>query len=206
MEAKEKQAHDWLAANLLTAAALEQTLPQTPIVVGGTAEAYWTGRDVYHPTDLDLWLPASVDPMSQVASVLHDLGFRPSGRHWVVEGLDVVVEFPSGEFAGDERRIRRERIDGTDVFLIGLDDLYLARLRQSTANESEGSVEFLSALSVATHRFDAIDWRYVSQTIAGTQIANRVLGLSMRKGNSRIRSTVRRRLAEADDGADRRPG
>ena len=196
-EAEEQQASDWLAANLLTAAAIATVVGDEPIVVGGTAEAYWTGRDVYHETDLDLWIAGPIG--KPISDALRGLGFKREARHWVRPGLEVVLEFPGGEFAGAFERLAVEEVAGRRVAVIGLDDLYLDRLAQATATPSEQSVEFMSALSVATHRFDDMDWAYVSEVIRRAQRATPVLGRELHRRNRRIRQVVRRRLSEPTD-------
>ncbi len=191
--AERKQREDWLAANLLTAAAMSAAMAADPIVVGGTAEAFWTGRDVYHATDLDLWISGAIDRTR--TKVLQALGFRRDARHWSRLGLDVILEFTGGPFAGDFKRLEVQEVSGSRIAVIGLDDLYLDRLTRSTANSNEGSVEFLSALSVATHRFDSIDWRYVGEVIGHTRSSNPMLGDLLRQRNRRIRQLVRRALS-----------
>ncbi len=196
LEAERQQDEDWLAANLLTAAAVATAVGEEPIVVGGTAEAYWTGREVYHETDLDLWIAGSLDDPRQ--SALEALGFQRDARHWGRPGLDVILEFLGGPFAGDFEKLVEEEVAGRRVAVIGLDDLYLDRLTQATANANEESVEFLSALSVATHRFDEIDWAYVSATIQRTTGTNPLLGRELHRRNRRIRQLVRKRLSDPD--------
>ena len=171
-------------------------LHERPVVVGGTAEAYWTGRDVYHETDLDLWITGPVDGTR--AGALKALGFTRDARHWRRPGLEVILEFPGGAFAGDLHQVVEHEVGGRRVAIIGLNDLYLDRLHQATANRDEGSVEFLSALSVATHRFDAIDWAYVAAAIAQTLRSNPLLGRELNRRNRRVRQRVRRRLSEPD--------
>lgn len=194
LEAERQQETDWLTANLLTAAAVATVVGEEPIVVGGTAEAFWTGREVYHETDLDLWIAGPLD--GERKSALEALGFRRVARHWGRPGLEVILEFPGGEFAGDIEKVVEKEVAGRRVAVIGLDDLYLDRLTQATANTNEESVEFLSALSVATHRFDEINWAYVSETIKRTRTANPRLGLELQQRNRRIRQLVRQRLSD----------
>jgi hypothetical protein len=181
----------------VVAAAVRLVLPVASIIVGGTAEAYWTGRDVYHATGLDIWIAGAIRKGSAAANALESLGFSRDGRHWLLPGLNVPVEFPSGAFAGSPQRLKTESIEGGDVSVIGLDDLYLDRLRQATASDNEESVEFTSALSVAAHRFDAIDWGYVRDRIARERRSNELLGRVMAARNRRVRALVRRALSEA---------
>lgn len=122
-----------LERHLLVAAALREVLAHEPVVVGGTAEEFYT-VDEYHETDLDLctWLS------SQEEAFLSDLGFEQRGRHWVHQTSKVAVEFPESRIAGDETRIRRESVESGVVAIIGVEDLYLDRVRQATADSGGG--------------------------------------------------------------------
>ena len=75
--------------------------------------------------------------------------------------------------------------------IIGVDDLYLDRLRQATAPlRPEGSVEFHSALAVAAGAFDRIDRRYVLRRIREIGRDDPSIGRAMRRLDSRIRRQV----------------
>jgi hypothetical protein len=159
-------------------------------VVGGTAEELHSGAP-YHVTDLDVCgrlRPGEPD-------VLRDAGFRRRGRHWVHEASDVAVEFLDVMIDGDEARIERIRVGSGTAAVIGVDDLYLDRLRQATAPLApEESVEFRSALAVAAGAFDRIDRRYVLRRIRALERSDPPLGRRMRALDSRIRRQVRREL------------
>ena len=81
-----------LNQRLLVAAALSAVMSPPPIVVGGTAEEFWTG-DEYHPTDLDL-IPG---PSRADQEAFRKLGFKKEGRHWVREDIPIATEFPQDE-------------------------------------------------------------------------------------------------------------
>jgi hypothetical protein len=179
--------------HLLVAAALREALRVEPVVVGGTAEEYQSASE-YHETDLDLC--GVIAPDERV--LMRDLGFRKRGRHWFQDGSGVAVEFPDTRIDGDEGRIERIRVGGGIAAIIGVDDLYLARLRQATAPRAnlEGSVEFHSALAVAAGAFDRIDRRYVLRRIRDVEGSERRVGRRMRQLDSQIRRRVRRALLE----------
>src|SRR5216684_4221289 len=86
-----------LERHLLVAAALREVLAHEPIVVGGTAEEFYTAAE-YHETDLDLcgWVN------DEDRKIMRELGFGKSGRHWVHRGSKVAVEFPELRIDGDE--------------------------------------------------------------------------------------------------------
>jgi hypothetical protein len=181
-----------LNRHLLLAAALTEGLAHEPIIVGGTAEEYWTEAE-YHETDLDLVAPVS----RKDEEALRRLGFKKTGRHWERPGLAAVVEFPESVLEGDEDRTVMLSIGPGQARMIGLDDLYLERLRQATINEATEGVEFHSTLAVAAARFEDIDWRYVTNQLNDIQQreGDRVGG--MKRINSRIRRRVLRGIREA---------
>jgi hypothetical protein len=185
--------HDRSRRHLLVAAALREVLEREPVVVGGTAEEYQAGSP-YHETDLDLC--GTVTPRER--ATLRALGFRKRGRHWFHDASSVAVEFPDTRIDGDESRIERIRIGGGTVAIIGIDDLYLDRLRQATAPRAnvEGSIEFHSALAVAAGGSDRIDRRYVLRRIREIEKTEGRVGRAMRSLDTRIRRLVRRSLDE----------
>lgn len=179
-----------LRRHLLVAAALRELLGTEPVVVGGTAEEFHSGAP-YHETDLDVcgWLRRGE------AEVMRDAGFRREGRHWIHADSKVAVEFPESRIDGDESRIERVRIGPGSAAIIGVDDLYLDRLRQATAPfHPEGSIEFDSALAVAAGAFDRIDRRYVLRRIRDIERTDQPLGRRMRALDTRLRRRVRKAL------------
>jgi hypothetical protein len=160
--------------------------------VGGTAEEYWTA-DEYHQTDLDICVPLTTGD----EAALRRFGFRKRGRHWSLDlaSAIVAVEFPDSRIDGDESRTVEPRIGPGRPRIIGLDDLYLDRLRQATMSTHEG-VEFHSALAVVAAAYDEIDWRYVRKRLRKIADDNPALGDPMKRLDSRIRRRVRRVLSE----------
>jgi hypothetical protein len=184
----------------MVAAALREVLKVEPIVVGGTAEEFQSGAP-YHETDLDL-----VGVVTEVErETLRAIGFRKRGRHWYHDASHVAVEFPDDRIDGDMSRIERVDVGHGTAAIIGVDDLYLDRLRQATAPLSnvEGSIEFHSALAVATGAFERIDRRYVLRRIRQIEGHEGRLGARMRQLDSRIRRLAKRAQmpdASADGG------
>jgi hypothetical protein len=172
----------------VVAAALRSALSFEPVVVGGTAEEFWTARE-YHETDLDLVGHLRTEDRK----TLPRLGFSASGRHWVHRSLPIAVEFPESRLDGDIDRTRLEPIEGGAARIIGVDDLYLDRLRQATYREEHEGIEFDSALAVGAACYDIIDWGYVSKRI---READAFLGQPMKRIDAKIRRRVRRELGE----------
>ena len=179
-----------LRRHLLVAAALREVLAG-PIIVGGTAEEYWT-PDEYGETDLDL----CVSLHREDVRTLTDLGFEleRGRRHWYHAATRVAVEFPDSRIEGDEDRTVLEDVgDGGKAEVIGLDDLYLDRVRQATINDATEGREFKSALAVASANFDRIDWDYIRRVMRETDLR---LGDAMKRVNSRIGRRIRRLLSD----------
>jgi hypothetical protein len=105
----------------------------------------------------------------------------------------VAVEFPDSRIDGDESRTVEVRAGSGTARIIGLDDLYLDRLRQSTVSEQEG-MEFHSALAVAAAAYESIDWPYVRSRIKETEQTDNALGQAMRRNDRRIRRRARQAM------------
>lgn len=188
-----------LGRHLLVAAALREVLEREPVVVGGTAEEYQSGAP-YHETDLDV---CGVVTGAERAT-LRSLGFRKRGRHWYHDASQVAVEFPDDRIDGDEDRVEHVSVGSGVAAVIGVDDLYVDRLRQATAPISnvERSVEFHSALAVATGAFERLDRRYVLRRIREIELRERGVGTKMRELDSRIRRLAKRAQVPRRPGKD----
>lgn len=180
---------DRLRRHLLVAAALREALPSEPVVVGGTAEEFWTA-DEYHETDLDMCVPLG----SEGHRALDELGFVREGRHWSRPDISAVVEFPDAEIDGEMGRTRLEPVSEGAARIIGIDDLYVDRLRQATVAEGAEGIEFHSALAVAAAGQPSIDRAYVEARIDEVTHEARFVGESMRRLDAKIRRRVRRSL------------
>ncbi|TMC52269.1 MAG: hypothetical protein E6J20_12615 [Chloroflexi bacterium] len=175
---------------LLMAAAVTTLMRRTPIVVGGTAEAYWAGG-AYHPTDLDLC------PMPNASDVaaLRAVGLSKQGRHWTRDDLPVAVEFPG---AGDDiERSVQVVVDGVAVRIIAREDLYLDRVRQATAGWPHEDLSFDSAFGIALTNYQKMDWMLVRDRITAITKHKPSVGETMHRVNRRVRARARRRAIEA---------
>jgi hypothetical protein len=173
---------------LLIAAALREVMTRTPIVVGGAAEAYWTG-DLYRPTALDLCpRPTLADEASLAA-----LGFHRDGRHWVHADLLYGVEFPG---SGDDiQRTVEVSVGGGSRRVISVEDLYLDWLRQSTMTESTRDRHFQDAVAIIVARRTALDWTYIDQRIEQAATGEPLVGIAMQRMHPRVRAAARQALA-----------
>jgi len=178
-----------LQRNLLIAAAFREVLTQEPIVVGGTAEDFWTA-DAYHETALDL---VTWSLTSREKDLLNELGLTREGRHWVHAASGVPVEIPESRLRGDLARVHREPTHPGVASIISSEDLYLDRVRQSTMSpDDEMLPTYKSSVAIAAANYDRMDWRYVDQAIRDEQEVSRDL---MRGIDKRARRAVRDRLS-----------
>ena len=160
-----------LDRHLLVAAAISSLTEHPPVVVGGTAEQYWA-RDRYLETDLDLCGVLA----DRTAAAMIDLGFNRIGRHWELDGrFSVAVEVPESTLAGDEGRVIELPVRGQGVRLIGIDDLYLDRLRQATARPEGYEDRLAGAFALLATRSAEMDFRYIVECISVDAAANRLL-------------------------------
>lgn len=177
---------DRVRRHLVVAAALREILSSEPIVVGGLAEDFYT-HDQYNPTDLDLCGFLT----QQDRQRLNEFGFERDGRHWYHEQARVAVEFPDDRIDGDEARTIIVDFDIGAARIIGLDDLYLDRLRQATMTESEGDIAFIGAVAIAAARFEDLDWRYIRRRLTAIRTDEPATGASMTTLNTRARRRAR---------------
>ncbi len=173
----------------MVAAAVREVLSSDPIVVGGLAEDYYTD-DRYNPTDLDLCAFITEEDEQR----LETLGFERDGRHWYQEATRVAVEFPDDRIDGDESRTETVDFGEGAARIIGLDDLYLDRLRQATMTESEGNIAFIGAVAIAASRFEDLDWKYVRRRIRDIRVVEQGIGAGMASLNERVRRRARKAI------------
>lgn len=175
---------------MLVAAAITSVMKRKPTVVGGTAEEFWT-HDEYRPTDLGL-IP---DPTAEDEKALKELGLRRDGRFWMLDEVPLGAEFPYDD-SFEVRRTVDTNVAGVSVKVIGIDDLYLDRLRQSTSTENPRDTQFASVLAVLATNWDELDWKYINGRIAEIVANQPALGKSMMKMNQLARRQARGLLAK----------
>jgi hypothetical protein len=180
---------DDIDRHLLVAAAVSEVLDHEPVVVGGTAEDYYAA-DMYVPTDLDLcgWVAPDEE------AILADLGFERDGRHWYHPASKIAVEFPESRIAGDEDRIKRVRIGSGEVALIGVEDLYLDRVRAAASYQGtwKTSIEFRGAIAIGVAAYEDIDWAYVDRGLTALKLSK-----SEHAAMRDVHKAVRRRVLAA---------
>lgn len=95
-----------------------------PVVVGGLAVELYTAGG-YSTSDIDMVTPYT----SKVDCIMESLGFVKEGRHWLHTELDVFIEMPMPPLAGSSDKIVEMDVRGLPVYVIGVEDLIMDRLR-----------------------------------------------------------------------------
>ena len=111
-----------------------------PILVGGQAvEIYTFGN--YTTKDIDLVLSGS----DLAGKVLIAVGFEPKGlvhSHWYHRELELPIEILDNQLLGSLDRITELDVDGSIVYVIGVEDLILDRLRARVYWKSTSDMEW----------------------------------------------------------------
>ncbi|GGJ70582.1 putative nucleotidyltransferase [Anoxybacillus voinovskiensis] len=129
-----------------------------PIIVGGLAVEIYTRGD-YTTVDIDL----IVSDREKAGQLLTQLGFTPSGRHWYHDELFVSVEIPNDmlEDADDDKVIELRLEDGFCVYVIGIEDIILDRLRACVHWKSNSDCEWAKRMFLL-HK-ERLDFTYMKQ-------------------------------------------
>ncbi|WP_027717975.1 hypothetical protein [Desulfovirgula thermocuniculi] len=131
-----------------------------PVVVGGLAVEIYT-RGHYTTCDIDL----VVSCRDVAGQIISQLGFIKEGRHWYHEKLHVSIEMPGDrlEDADEEKVIKLHLPSGRHLYVIGIEDIILDRLRACVYWKSSSDCEWgLRLLKV--HR-ERLDLSYMLQSV-----------------------------------------
>ena len=130
-----------------------------PILVGGCAlELYTEGG--YTTGDVDLALGHG----PQVDAAFADLGFRREGRFWLRDDLGLVFEAPAPAGLPGETAPRTElSVDGLRVVVLGLEDLFIDRLRAWVHWQSSEDRRWAARL-LKLHA-ERVDWSYLEEKL-----------------------------------------
>jgi hypothetical protein len=111
----------------------------TPIIVGGLAVEIYT-RSNYTTLDIDV----IVSDRKLAGEILVQLGFCQEGRHWFHPDLLVSIEIPNDllEDAEQDRVIQLNLGNNDKVFVIGIEDIILDRMRACIHWKSSSDCEW----------------------------------------------------------------
>ncbi len=133
----------------------------TPIVVGGLAVEIYT-RGHYTTLDIDLVMQRR----DLAKDILTRLGFVQEGRHFYHRELEVAIEIPSAVLAGadKERIIKIHLPSGRHLYVIGIEDIILDRLRACVHWRSSSDCEW--GLRMLKVHHNSLDLDYLRKTAA----------------------------------------
>lgn len=114
---------------IYTAAILTDLLLQhgiKPIVVGGFSVEIYT-MNGYTTQDLDF----VINGYEKTSEILEELEFKKFGKDWVHPVIGVSLEVPGSELTGDYSRITELAVEDKIIYVIGIEDIILDRLRSA---------------------------------------------------------------------------
>lgn len=120
-----------------------------PILVGGSAVAFYTGGN-YATQDIDLVYSSAI-----VDEVLLPAGFKKEGRYWFDESIGILVECPGSTYLG---KVAKVRVRSYEVYVSSIEDMIVDRLCAFVFWESRTDGEW-ARLMLAS---DDIDRTYLS--------------------------------------------
>jgi len=162
--AKIKTTESPLARQLLIVGLISRLLEDkgkpAPIIIGGCALSYYS-REVYFTSDIDL---AYADRES-LDKVLRSLDFKKKGRYWVSKDLDIAIEAPASQLAGeDSPKEIVELGEGLRCQILGVEDLIIDRLNACKHWKSEIDCEMVELL---VRRYGPeLQWGYLEKKAA----------------------------------------
>lgn len=125
-----------------------------PIIVGGLSVEIYT-LNGYATQDIDLVLERS----DLAGEILTSLGFMKLGRNWLHTSLGISVEIPSSMLAGDYNKVTEIPVADKVVYVIGIEDIILDRLRAAVHWKSGESREW--GYRLLFMYFEDLDMNYI---------------------------------------------
>jgi predicted nucleotidyltransferase len=129
-----------------------------PVIVGGLAVEIYTRSD-YTTVDIDM----IVSDRELAGEILKELGFTIEGRHWYHERLLVSIEIPNDmlEDADDSKVTEIQITDELKIFVIGIEDIILDRLRACIHWKSTSDCEWGKRMYLLHH--ERLDIEYIKE-------------------------------------------
>lgn len=129
-----------------------------PVVVGGLAVEIYTRSD-YTTSDIDIIL----SDREAANTILLALDFVREGRHWYHEKLSISIKIPNDilEDADYDKVIELSLEKGLKVYVIGIEDIILDRLRACVHWKSSSDYEWGRRLLLL--HYERLDIPYMTQ-------------------------------------------
>lgn len=133
-----------------------------PVLVGGSAVALYTAGN-YATQDIDL----TYGLIERIGGILLPEGFYKSGRYWVNEKLDLLVECPGSTYP---KRITQVVIDDLVVYVSSVEDMIIDRLCALVFWNSSSDGEWARTLLETSE----VDWDYLRKRALEEDVAERL--------------------------------
>ncbi len=148
---------------MLTAAIITEQLEHhgiKPIIVGGLSVEIYT-MNGYTTYDIDLVL----NGYETASQVLEQLDFRKIGKDWVHPVLGVSLEIPGNTLTGDYGKVTEVPVGDRRVYVIGIEDIILDRLRSAVHWQSGVDREW--GYRMLLMYYEEIDINYIRSQLQG---------------------------------------
>jgi hypothetical protein len=148
---------------MLTAAIITEQLEHhgiKPIIVGGLSVEIYT-MNGYTTYDIDLVL----NGYETASQVLEQLDFRKIGKDWVHPVLGVSLEIPGHTLTGDYGKVTEVPVGDRRVYVIGIEDIILDRLRSAVHWQSGVDREW--GYRMLLMYYEEIDINYIRSQLQG---------------------------------------
>jgi hypothetical protein len=129
-----------------------------PIIVGGFSVEIYTQNN-YTTQDIDFVLSG----YEKVDQLLKEIGFNKEGRYWYHPEIDVAIEVPDSFLAGDYEKVTTLQVLDSHVYLIGIEDIIMDRLRATVHWKSASDREW--GFRLFAIYFEDIDIPYMKSKV-----------------------------------------
>jgi hypothetical protein len=155
-----------------------------PVVVGGLAVYFWTASDEFVTYDIDVVMEVP----DKLANGLIELGFTraPDGRHWTLEGTDVLLEAPSSRLDADAEVSEIELDSGRKAKILSRVDILIDRLDefQATGHETPALQALALLRGLSSGETVALDNRASSRGVTNILTAIRRIADDLGEGRT----------------------
>lgn len=149
-------------AMINTAAIITKLLEKhniNPIVVGGLSVEIYTQNE-YATRDIDF----VSDGYMIIADILFQLDFEKDGRHFYHNEIEIAIEIPDSDLAGDYNKVIKLEIDDQRyVYVISIEDIIMDRLRASICWRS--SEDRIWGFRLLANNLDNVDIEYLRKSV-----------------------------------------
>ena len=159
-----------------------------PVVVGGMAVYFWTAREEFVTYDIDVVMevPRELDER------LIALGFSriADGRHWRLEGTDVLLEAPGSYVDRDAVVAEIELPSGRSANVLSRVDVLLDRLDefQATGHQIVGQQVLVLIVGLSAEEDAALETRAAARRVVAILKAMRRLADDLESGRAQPES------------------